>query len=394
MGVGPEAGKSLPLGRATDEEMDDLLRALDQTKEMKKATRSRRLKSARDLLKKCSLVDPKVDETSSPPGSAVVSAQCQGTADASYDVQARLKREEGEAPWVSKLSCSCVYFEKGEAGFCKHTIALLIWSCENLEKRWNASAQGTGKEAKAPKEEGSTKEKEEDGCMVRRKSEKKKPPGESEKLSSEKDDGGQEKTPSEKINQIVPDEGGWFTRRRKPAKDQGGDGGSAEKAKAEASEPSSDVVDDIFDEWLGFQVSLARPTGDSTREELTQRAASFASFLSFHFHKDFPGQEEEGPRGEEGKGRREEGGGEGGDGRRLRCILFPEEARIRQRRAQGEPGQLDAGKRIRVPEGATRKRDELEGGSPQHHGHKEKKGELQREGSQARFRALRKCILF
>ncbi|QDZ19657.1 hypothetical protein A3770_03p21750 [Chloropicon primus] len=258
MGVGPEAGKSLPLGRATDEEMDDLLRALDQTKEMKKATRSRRLKSARDLLKKCSLVDPKVDETSSPPGSAVVSAQCQGTADASYDVQARLKREEGEAPWVSKLSCSCVYFEKGEAGFCKHTIALLIWSCENLEKRWNASAQGTGKEAKAPKEEGSTKEKEEDGCMVRRKSEKKKPPGESEKLSSEKDDGGQEKTPSEKINQIVPDEGGWFTRRRRPAKDQGGDGGSAEKAKAEASEPSSDVVDDIFDEWLGFQTSPAK----------------------------------------------------------------------------------------------------------------------------------------
>ena len=119
-------GAFLPLEGATDEALDSLLVALDETKKVKKITRGRRIKASRDLLKWKNLTDPNAIPSSSK-RSVTVAATCisQGRAKDS-DSRYSLSLECGTDGEVRTLRCTCPYAQKCDEGFCKHTIALIM----------------------------------------------------------------------------------------------------------------------------------------------------------------------------------------------------------------------------------------------------------------------------
>ena len=119
-------GAFLPLEGATDEALDSLLVALDETKKVKKVTRGRRIKASRDLLKWKNLTDPNAIPSSSGQ-SVTVAATCisQGRAKDS-DSRYSLSLECGTDGEVRTLRCTCPYAQKSDEGFCKHTIALIM----------------------------------------------------------------------------------------------------------------------------------------------------------------------------------------------------------------------------------------------------------------------------
>lgn len=119
-------GAFLPLEGATDEALDSLLVALDETKKVKKVTRGRRIKASRDLLKWKNLTDPNAIPSSSG-RSVTVAATCisQGRAKDS-DSRYSLSLECGTDGEVRTLRCTCPYAQKSDEGFCKHTIALIM----------------------------------------------------------------------------------------------------------------------------------------------------------------------------------------------------------------------------------------------------------------------------
>ena len=143
------SSQPIPVGQSADDE--ELLAFVSQgtNKKLNATQRSRLVLNGRKLV-------PSIyDATRCPEeghGGHLVRAKCRGSvAGTHYDLCLKLT----EKLTVSHLSCTCPYFKKAEACICKHSIALVIWTCKALEEEEAAAVAAAEKEES---EEGRRKE--------------------------------------------------------------------------------------------------------------------------------------------------------------------------------------------------------------------------------------------
>ena len=119
--------RHLPVGETDyDEEMLCYLKDVDQSKQLTKRQLQSHLKKGRELFESNFLEDAKMSQHGS--GHKIV-ARCKGSNDTRYNLDLGID----EKSCLSHIECNCPYFTKGDANICKHTVALLLWTCEQLE---------------------------------------------------------------------------------------------------------------------------------------------------------------------------------------------------------------------------------------------------------------------
>jgi len=268
----------LPVGRggrsADDDDIYDLLEALDESQEMKRKAIVTMMKRSRQILEQGLLrsldIKPKDD------GGKVVRAESRGSAPNTYYSLMVTLLPSGE---VGKLSCECPYFANGDNSFCKHTVALLMKVSEALGREgetgdkcepvanlvdededcssWSVSKLKEYLRSRGVDLRGIAEKRELVDLMVRDKAKRGKAPA-SATGGREAETSKSPTTSARPSSSAAAEDGGWFTRDSKlPSQTQRQECAYTQVApSADRDKPAEDskdgYMDDFFDEWLGM----------------------------------------------------------------------------------------------------------------------------------------------